>query len=227
MKARDRLVVEILALAGLMAALWFGVLAPKREEAASLGDEVAVAEQRRDAANAKAAEAEKARATYAHDYAVVARLGKATPAQADVPSLVYQLETAARRAKVDFRAVTVSENDSAPSDAEGEAATGTPAGITSVPFSFKFEGTFFKLHKLLRSVGDFSRLKGQTVKIKGRLLTLDSVRLSRGRAGFPKVNVEIVAHAYVAPIPDALPGSTGKSTAGAPSPSTTATQVTK
>ncbi|MDX6689492.1 MAG: hypothetical protein QOG15_949, partial [Solirubrobacteraceae bacterium] len=36
MKTRDRLVLGILAVAGLMAALWFVALAPKREEAASL-----------------------------------------------------------------------------------------------------------------------------------------------------------------------------------------------
>ncbi|MGH2918627.1 MAG: hypothetical protein ACRDLS_08540 [Solirubrobacteraceae bacterium] len=229
MKTRDRLVLGILAVAGVMAALWFAVLAPKREEASSLGAKVTSAEKRRDAANTKAAEAEKARSSYGRDYATVARLGKATPPQADVPSLVYQLESAARKAKVDFRAVTVeaqpqqaAAEPTAPKDAK--AAATTPAGITSVPFKFKFEGSFFKLHELLRSVDRFSLLKGQTVKIKGRLLTLDSVKLTAGRKKFPQVSVEIVARAYVAPIPDQLPG-TGQPTAD-PTPST-ATQVTK
>ncbi|MDQ3677793.1 MAG: hypothetical protein M3401_13505 [Actinomycetota bacterium] len=246
MKTRDRLVLGILALAGLMAALWFGVLAPKREEAASLSDKVTAAEQRRDAANTKAAKAEQARATYGRDYATVARLGKATPPQADVPSLVYQLESAARHAKVDFRAVSLVEQPvqaaPAPSPdgkkasdkAAGKAASDTAAataanpavGITPVAFTFMFEGSFFKLHELLRSVDRFSRLKGQTVKIKGRLLTLDSVKLTASRKGFPRVKVEITARAYVAPIPDQLPGSGEPSTASSPTP-TTATQVTK
>ena len=249
MKTRDRLVLGILALAGLMAALWFGALAPKREEAASLGEKISAAEQRRDAAKTKAAHAEQARATYTRDYFTVARLGKATPPQADVPSLVYQIESAARHAKVDFRSVSVLEvpeqapvapaaptpdGKARPEDAAGkpaadtpagEAAPNTAAGISPVPFTFMFEGSFFKLHELLRSVDRFSRLKGQTVKIKGRLLTLDNVKLSPGRKGFPQVKVEITARAYVAPIPDQLPDSGQPVTTSAPK--STATQVTK
>ncbi len=253
MKTRDRLVLGILALVGLMAALWMGVLAPKREEASGLNAKVSKAEKRRDAAKASAAGAERARVTYNRDYATVARLGKATPPQADVPSLVYQLESAARDAKVDFRAVTVPQQaapapaaapspdgktakekaaakpaaDTAAAPAEPDAAAvNAAAGITPVPFTFMFEGSFFKMHNLLRSVDRFSLLKGETVKIKGRLLTIDTVTLSPGRAGFPQVKVEIAARAYVAPIPDQLPSGTSAASASTPTP-TTATQVTK
>jgi hypothetical protein len=241
MKTRDRLVLGILAVAGLMAALWFVALAPKREEAASLVGKVTKAHQQRDAANAKAANAEQARATYSRDYATVARLGKATPPQADEPSLVYQLENAARDAKVDFRAVNVPDQPAAPAPAPtpapsadgktastaGKTATSqTAAGITPVPFTFTFEGSFLKLHDLLRAVDRFSRLKGQTVTVDGRLLTLDTVVVSAARQGFPRVKVEITARAYVAPIPDQLPAGTN-SPAGASTTSSTATQVTK
>jgi hypothetical protein len=231
MKTRDRLVLGTLALAGLMAALWLGVLAPKREEAASLSEKVTAAEKRRDTATTKATAAEAARATYGRDYATVARLGKATPPQADVPSLVYQIESAARHAKVDFRSVSV--EDVAPAAPNPDAATApksgaaTTGGITPVPFNFTFEGSFFKLHALLRSVDRFSLLKGETVKIKGRLLTLDSVKLTPGRgSGFPRVKVEITARAYVAPVPDQLPSGAAPSAASSTTPST-ATQVTK
>jgi hypothetical protein len=239
MKTRDRLVLSILALAGLMAALWLGVLAPKREEAAKLSDKVTAADKRRDTANTKAAAAEQARTTYARDYASVARLGKATPPQADVASLVYQIESAARHAKVDFRSVSVEDvAPAAPSPdaataagkpakgAAGTPAAGTATGITPVPFTFKFEGSFFKLHALLRSVDRFSLLKGKTVKIKGRLLTLDSVKLAPGPKGFPQVTVEVTARAYIAPLPDQLPAGAEPSTASSTIPST-ATQVTK
>jgi hypothetical protein len=239
MKTRDRLVLGILAVAGLMAALWFVALAPKREEAASLVGKVTKAHQQRDAANAKAANAEQARATYSRDYATVARLGKATPPQADEPSLVYQIENAARDAKVDFRAVSVPDQPAAPAPApapapsagktastDGKTATSqTAAGITPVPFTFTFEGSFLKLHDLLRAVDRFSRLKGQTVTVDGRLLTIDTVVVSAARQGFPRVKVEITARAYVAPIPDQLPA--GNSPAAATPTSSTATQVTK
>ena len=216
MKSRDRTVLCVLGLAGLAAALWFLALAPKRQEASDLAAKVTQAEARRDGANAKAAVAEQARATYRRDYAIVARLGKATPPSADVASLVYQLESAARDAKVDFRSVT-SQAKPADSTPAASAAGGTPdasagattAAITSVPFSLTFEGSFFKAHKLLRSVGHFSRLRGRKVLIRGRLLTIDGVTLSPGRAGFPRVKVEILARAYVAALPEALPDASG------------------
>lgn len=235
MKTRDRLVLGIVALAGLMAVLWLGVLAPKREKAAGLATKVSAAESRRDAANTKATTAEQARATYARDYAAVARLGKATPPEADEPSLVYQIESAARHAKVDFRSVSVEDVAPAAPNATPAASTdgstaSTDAGITPMPFTFNFEGSFFKLHTLLSEVDNFAVLHGQKVKIKGRLLTIDSVKLTPGRAGFPQVKVEVTARAYIAPLPDQLPASgtstSTDTTTTTPTPST-ATQVTK
>jgi len=224
MKPRDRLILGVLALGGVLAALWIGVLAPKREEAAAIGAKVTAAEQRRDAARTRLAEAAQARAAYPRDAATIARLGKATPPQADVASLVYQLESAARDAKVDFRSVLVPDEPAVAPDPDGTAAK-TAAGIKAVPFTFGFEGSFFKLHDLLRSVDRFSRLDGQTIKISGRLLTLDSVTLTAGRKGFPQVKVEVTARAYVAPIPDQVP-SAAKSSPGA-DPATTIAGVGK
>jgi Tfp pilus assembly protein PilO len=225
MKARDRLVLGIVVVAGVMAALWFTALAPKREKAAGIETQITQAEQRREAATTKAQQADLARSTYARDYATVARLGKATPAQADVPSLVYQLETAARQAKVDFRSVSV-QDQPADGAADTKPDPATPAGITPLPFNLTFDGSFFKLDRLLRSIDGFSKLKGETVKIKGRLLTLDSVKLSPGRKGFPNVKVEITARAYVAPLPDQLPGGANPAGTSA-APQSTATQVAK
>jgi hypothetical protein len=225
MKPRDRLILGVLALGAVVAAMWIGVLAPKREEAAGMRAKVTKAEQRRDEANTKVAEGERARASYPRDAATIARLGKATPPQADVASLVYQLEVAARVAGVDFRSVSMQDEPTAAPDPDGAAASKTPSGITAVPFSFGFEGNFFKLHKLLRSVDRFSHLDGQTVKINGRLLTLDSVALTAGRNGFPQVKVAISAHAYVAPIPDQIP-SAAKTAPGA-DPATTTAEVGK
>ena len=237
MKSRDRTVLCILGLAGLAAALWFLALAPKRQEASDLAAKVTQAEARRDGANAKAAVAEQARATYRRDYAIVARLGKATPPSADVASLVYQLESAARDAKVDFRSVTsqakpaggtpsASAAGGTPDASAGKTTAATTTAITSVPFSLTFEGSFFKMHKLLRSVGRFSRLKGQRVFINGRLLTIDGLKMSPGRAGFPRVKVEITARAYVAALPGALPDAPAATTAPTSTPEPDS-QVTK
>jgi hypothetical protein len=222
MSARIRMVLGIAVTIGVIAAAWIAVVAPKREQAAQLGAAVAQAEQRRDDASARAAQAEQARTGYDRDYATVARLGKAVPANADVPSLVFQLESAARRAKVDFRAVSVLDTTpQAPTPAGSTPAGSTPAaggGIEPTPFSFKFEGDFFGLQQLLARIDRFSRVKGTQIAVNGRLLTIDGLSVSPARGGLPRVQGLVTARAYVADLPAALP-------AGAPVV-TPASQVT-
>lgn len=209
-----KIVLSVVGLIAAVAAAWVLLLAPKREQAATLQTKVVAAEQQRDAALARAAAAEQARASYDRDHATVARLGKAVPVNADVPSLVYQLETAARRAKVDFRAVSVLDDTPEPSAPAGAAATAAGGGgVQPAPFSLKFEGTYFGLQKLLAAVDRFSRVKGTQVAVNGRLLTIDGLALSPGRGGLPKIGGTITARAYVAELPDPLPS--GAQAAGA------------
>ena len=219
MKSRDRLILSVLGVAGLMAAIWFLAIAPKREQATKLNTDIAAAETRRDAAVANATQAEQAKASYRRDYATIARLGKAVPARADVPSLVYQLESSAKRAKVDFRSVTLS--DVAPA-APGSASAAGPAGILPTPFSFTFQGEFFSLRKLLANVDRFAQIKGDKVNVSGRLLTIDGVTLTAGADGLPQVKAEVTAKAYVAERPSELPGAK-PGAAAAPAPATTTT----
>jgi hypothetical protein len=225
MSARGRSLLGIGATIGMLVALWLFAVAPKRQQATQLAVGLVQAQQRLDAATAQAATAEQARATYAHDYATVARLGKAVPVSADVPSLVFQLESAARRAKVDFRAVTVL--DSAP---EAPAAAGAVApaagGIQPAPFSFKFEGAFGGLQRLLSEIDRFSRVKGTRVSVDGRLLTVDGVTLSPGRRGLPQIQGLVTAKAYVADLPSALPGAPGAAVPAGSSTVTPTSQVT-
>jgi hypothetical protein len=237
MRSRDRLVLAIVGVTALAAAFWFLALAPKRERASALATQVTQAEVRRDAATSQADAAEHAKADYGADYATVARLGKAVPPKADVPSLVFQIESAARGAKVDFRKVTVDDTPAtAPGTSEATEATGsttptppTTSGISSTPVTFTFEGSFFALQRMLREIGRFSRVQGSKVSVSGRLLTLDQLKLSAGRKGLPRVKAEITANAYVAAVPSVLPGQTASTTppAGSTTPTTApATQVT-
>ena len=113
MTARDRLILMVLAVVGLLAGFWFLALAPKREEAKSLSQQIATEQQRLDAARTTAATARQAKERYDSDYAVVAQLGKAVPTDDGVPSLISQLQAAAKGSKVDFVSVNVGGGDSA------------------------------------------------------------------------------------------------------------------
>jgi hypothetical protein len=242
MKPRDRLIALVVAAVAAVGAIWFLAVTPKREQAADLAGQVAQAEQRRDDATARAATAESARATYSRDYATIARLGKAVPPRADVASLVFQLEAAARAAKVDFRSVAVQDaptiapvapvppptgGTDAPAGSGGaDAAAPPPAApvapasdVQPRPFTFGFEGDYLGLQHLLAAIDRFSRVGGgDTLRIRGRLLTIDSVALTSGRSGLPQVKAQITARAYVADLPSAL-------AVGGASAATSASQV--
>ena len=179
----------------------------------------------RDAAVARAAAADRARAGYDRDYATVARLGKAVPENADVPSLVYQLETAARAREGRLPRRQRARHD--PGAADGGAAATARRRHPADPVLFKFEGSFFGLQKLLSRVDRFSRVKGTQIAVNGRLLTIDGVTLNPGRDGLPQIQGLVTARAYVADLPDVLPGS-ATAASGDASPSTTvpASEVT-
>ncbi len=108
MTTRDRTVVLVLGLVGIVAAFWLLLLSPKREEARALSAKVEAAQTKLRETEAMVASGTAARNAYAGDYTAVAQLGKAVPVDDDIPSLLFQLESAADRSKVDFRSIKIS-----------------------------------------------------------------------------------------------------------------------
>jgi hypothetical protein len=92
----------------LLAAFWFLALGPKRKDATAINAKITQAQQRLDSARQQAAAASAARARYDVDYATVAKLGKAVPADDDMASLVYQLDHVSTGAHIDFRSIKLS-----------------------------------------------------------------------------------------------------------------------
>ena len=229
MTQRDRIVIGVVAAVALIAGYWFLLLAPKREEVAKLNGQVAQQEQRRDEASSRIVAGQAARKSYTENYASIARLGKAVPVDDQVPSLVYQLETAADRTDIDFRSLRLSQGSSpaaaaAPAtppagekggDAKGgtgtapatqEAAAVAPpgtsigaAGFPTMPFAFAFDGDFFDMERFLSQIERFTQTTGDDVNVRGRLLTVDGFALSAGNGGFPAVKASIAATAYLLP----------------------------
>jgi Tfp pilus assembly protein PilO len=111
---RDRRILLILLPIVVLVAYWFLILGPKRDDLKTAQDEQHQAEAARDQAVAQAAQLEKARQTFAADYAAVVRLGKAIPETVDSPSLLVQLDRASKGTHIDFDSITF-----------GERATGT------------------------------------------------------------------------------------------------------
>jgi Tfp pilus assembly protein PilO len=125
--ARDRLIIVAVLVAAALAGVWFVGLSPKRKEAADLQTQIDAANQQLADAQQKAAAAQQAKSRYDKDYAAVAMLGKAVPKNDALPSLLYQLQTTAHDARIDFRSLKV-----AASGGQGPAATpSTPANTAS------------------------------------------------------------------------------------------------
>ena len=234
MTARDRTVLLVVVAFAALAGFWFGVLAPKRDQVKKVEAELATQQGRLDKARAGESAAQSARAHYNGDYATVARLGKAVPTDDDVPSLVYQLESAAVGSKVDFRSLKLTPGapsatataggaaagaSGSPSATQAAAATLPPgssvgsAGFPTMPFSFVFDGSFFSMQRFLRNVDRFVRLQDGQLLVSGRLLSVDGISLSAGREGFPSVKATLTATAYLLPSDE---GATGGATAAGP-----------
>jgi Tfp pilus assembly protein PilO len=131
---RDRVILLSLGIVGLLAAFYFMVLSPKREEASKLGEENTQLQASIDEQKQVATFAEQARQDFPRYYGRLVVLGKAVPDQADQASMLVQLSQVANGSGVEFRAIKVSEGGAASTaTSTATAATTPPAGTTTTP----------------------------------------------------------------------------------------------
>lgn len=133
---RDRKLLLVIVPVVLFAAYWFLLLSPKRDEAATAGQELAAQELRRDDAQARAASLTTARTDFAADYAELVELGKAVPTSVDMPTVLVQLEDAANGTDIKFTRIAAQERvaAAAPAPTPGTDTSGsTPASAGGAP----------------------------------------------------------------------------------------------
>src|ERR1035437_3716095 len=243
MTGRDRIVVVGLAALAVLAAVWLLAVAPEREKAATLATEVSAAQAQLSSAESQLASAARAQAQYEAAYTSIVSLGKAVPADQEVPSLIYQLAQATGQKNVEFASITSggaggasasspASKASAPTGAGAatSAAATAGAGFTQMPFTFLFNGSFEGLSGLFHQLDGFAlRTTSGGLRVGGRLLTVQSIKLAPGTSsgsasGSGKSNEQlsatITATAYVLPAGQGLTG--GATSAG---PAGTGTQA--
>ncbi len=159
MKTSDRTILMVLLVLGGLAALWFLLLAPKREEAGKLKDEVAQLETEVSAQEALVAEGHAAQADYERNFSSLVVLGKAAPADGDMPAMLQQLVAISDKANTDFELLEQgtaaeveqpaaaetttdanaetppAEGETPPAEGETPPAEGTAATETTTPVS--------------------------------------------------------------------------------------------
>ncbi len=120
---RDRKIMIAVAPILVLLAYWFLLLAPKREAASTAGAELSKQEQRLDTAKARSAQLGGAKTDFAADYEEMVRLGKALPTAVDMPTVIVQLEAAAKGTGIRFSRIATGERD----ESQAAATTAPPA----------------------------------------------------------------------------------------------------
>lgn len=243
MSRRNTMLLAAVVAVAAVAAYWMLALTPKREQAAKLSTSIAKKQAGLKAAETQLATYLQAKDGYKANYTLVARLGKAVPANDDVGSLLVQLNSAADKSKVDFRKIalggTVAAAPVVPAKgAKAPTAVAPPgsspvgsAGFSQMPFTFSFKGSYFDLGKFFKRLDRFVAVKQQRLDVTGRLMVLDSVSLLPDATGFPNMRAQISATTYMLPPAEGLtagasaqgPGTASAATpAAAPAPGTAA-----
>lgn len=140
MTERDKKLLIGFALLVLLGGYWMLILGPKRSDlstAQTARDEAVTA---LEDARAAVVRGEQTKQTFRTSYARVVRLGKAVPADDDVPGIILQIGGLAEQSNIDFGTVTIAEGGAAPvlptttggatgptGDAAAAAPSATPA----------------------------------------------------------------------------------------------------
>jgi hypothetical protein len=282
---RDRRIAMGLVPFIVVVAYWFLLIGPKRQAASAAGETLAGEQQRLADAQGRAGTVAAAEQSFERDYATVLRLGKAIPTSVDMPSLLVQLEQAARGTGIEFEKVTVGDRtpletstssaasaapaaapasgtpaapapggaapqsgpgqaaataqgaadtastppptaDAAAAPASGAAAPSgaTPTGdsaLEAVPLDFGFNGSFFEMASFFHRLKRFVYVDGDKVRVRGRLMTIDSVQYTA--ASFPTLTAQVHATVFLTPKAE---GATAGATSAGPAPAPAATPPT-
>jgi type II secretory pathway pseudopilin PulG len=137
------MVIIVVLVVGAVVAGWMLVVSPKRDQAASLSTQISGEQSQLDTARSQVAAGQEAKAAFAGQYTQLAKLGEAVPPDDDVPSLIYQVQSAAQGAKVTFKGLqltagaggtTSSSTPSTPSSGSSSSSS-SPSSPSSSPSS--------------------------------------------------------------------------------------------
>jgi type II secretory pathway pseudopilin PulG len=130
MTRRDQIVLAVVAVVGAIAASWLLVISPKRDQAAKLESKIQSTQSSLNNARSVLAQAQAARSSFRGSYTTLVRLGEAVPTDDDVPSLIYQVQSAANATGVDFGGLSVNPSGAAASTPSTPPSGGTTGSST-------------------------------------------------------------------------------------------------
>jgi Tfp pilus assembly protein PilO len=127
--------LSVAALAAIVA-FWLLVLAPKRQEASALKDDVDQLHVQLEEQQQAVAAGQQAKRSFPGDYRKLVVLGKAVPVDGDQASLLVQLQRLADQSGVSFQSINLSGTTSSAAPASSTPPpTSSPSGGSSTPAS--------------------------------------------------------------------------------------------
>jgi hypothetical protein len=239
--SRDRIVIMVVLALGAVVAGWFLVVSPKRSQASSLSTQIASEQSQLSAAQQQVAAGVSAQKAFAGQYAQLAKLGEAVPPDDDVPSLIYQVQSAAQTSHVSFRGLQLTgggSSSSTPASSSGSSSSSSSsaptaplppgasvgqAGLPTEQFTMTLSGNYFNLSSFFNKLEGFVVSDNGTLTIRGRLMTINAINLVPGPSGFPQITATVSATTYIVPPTE---GPFDGATPAGPAPSTTQAQTT-
>ena len=189
------------------AAAYFGLIRPKKAEAARLQKETDAAKAQVDDYYAKSA-AVKGRPKIRS--ADLFRLAKAMPGQADMSGVLLQLNQIAADTGITFQ--SIAPQNSVPI-----------SGYQAVPIHLTFEGNFYNLVDFLFRLRNLVDVEHGQLNATGRLFAIDTLSFDEAQGGFPQISATLVVDAFVY---GTLTPATATPTTTSSTTSTTSTSTT-
>ena len=165
----------------LGAAAYFGLVRPKKAEAARLGKEIDATQAQIDDYTAKSLAAKGRPKIRSAD---LFRLAKAMPSQADMSGVLLQLNQIAADTGITFQ--SIAPQNSVPI-----------TGYQAVPIQLTFEGNFYSLVDFLFRLRNLVVVEHGQLDATGRLFAIDTLSFDEAQGGFPQISATLVVDAFV------------------------------
>jgi type IV pilus assembly protein PilO len=189
------------------AAAYFGLIRPKKAEAARLQKETDGAKAQISAYYAKSAAVKGQPKIRSAD---LFRLAKAMPGQADMSGVLLQLNQVAADTGITFQ--SIAPQNSVPI-----------SGYQAVPIHLTFEGNFYNLVDFLYRLRNLVDVEHGQLNATGRLFAIDTLSFEEAQGGFPQISATLVVDAFVY---GTLTAATATPTTTTSTTSTTSTSTT-
>ena len=139
-------------------ACWFGLVAPKKAKAKTLGQQIAETQQQITDLRLMARPVSEAKVVKVAD---VFRLSKAMPTKVDMPGILLELNRIAGESGISFDLIT-------------PKAPTTVNGLQTVSIDLAFQGTFYDLSDFVYRLRNLVRVQRGRLAATGRLFTVES-----------------------------------------------------